>query len=57
MADYKYNWYIDKKGEYRWRLTADNGEIVAASTEGYQDKRDMIANAQLVLGNTFEVSK
>jgi uncharacterized protein len=30
--------YKDKKGHYRWRLLASNGESVA-SGEGYADKR------------------
>lgn len=27
--------YIDLKGEYRWRLVAANGRIMADSSEGY----------------------
>ncbi len=27
--------YSDVAGEYRWRLKADNGEIIADSAEGY----------------------
>lgn len=32
--------YRDDAGEYRWRLQADNHEIVAQSSEGYVRKRD-----------------
>lgn len=32
--------YRDDADEYRWRLRADNGEIVAQSSEGYTRKRD-----------------
>lgn len=32
--------YRDSAGEYRWRLQADNGEIVAHSSEGYVNKGD-----------------
>jgi uncharacterized protein YegP (UPF0339 family) len=28
----------DRKGEYRWRLRADNNKIIADSAEGYKSK-------------------
>ena len=31
--------YPDAKGEYRWRLKAVNGRIVADSAEGYYSKQ------------------
>ena len=31
----KFEVYKDARNEYRWRLKAANGEIVAASSEGY----------------------
>lgn len=34
----KFQYYQDKRGEWRWRLRANNGEIVANSGEGYQTK-------------------
>jgi uncharacterized protein len=45
MAEHELNIYKDKKGEYRWRRTASNGEIVGASSEGYSSKKDCEANA------------
>lgn len=45
-ASDKWEIYQDKKGEYRWRCTAKNGNRVGASTEGYSKKIDCIANAQ-----------
>ena len=30
--------YQDLRGEWRWRLVADNGRVVADSAEGYVDK-------------------
>lgn len=33
----RYEWFKDASGEYRWRLRAANGEIVA-SGEGYKRK-------------------
>ena len=38
--------YKDNSGDWRWRRTASNGKIVGASTEGYVNKSDCIANAQ-----------
>ena len=32
--------YQDAKDEYRWRLKADNGKILATSGQGYKDKSD-----------------
>lgn len=30
--------YADKVGEWRWRLTHSNGNILATSSEGYSSK-------------------
>jgi len=38
MADFQI--YKDKAGEYRWRLRADNYEVIADSAEGYVNKSD-----------------
>jgi uncharacterized protein YegP (UPF0339 family) len=32
---YKFHTYLDRHSEWRWRLIAGNGEIVADSAEGY----------------------
>jgi uncharacterized protein YegP (UPF0339 family) len=42
----KWEFYKDNRGEWRWRRTASNGRIVGASTEGYVNKADCIANAR-----------
>ena len=34
--------YRDKKDEWRWRLVAENGKIVADSAEGYKNKSDCV---------------
>jgi uncharacterized protein YegP (UPF0339 family) len=34
----KFQLYNDRKGDYRWRLRARNGEIIADSNEGYSSK-------------------
>ncbi len=45
MAD-KWEFYKDNAGEFRWRRTAPNGQIVGASTEGYKKKADCLENAK-----------
>lgn len=42
----KWEIYEDKKGEWRWRRTASNGNIVGASSEGYKAKADCVTNAE-----------
>ncbi|MEP3247594.1 MAG: DUF1508 domain-containing protein [Sneathiella sp.] len=51
--DKKPNWdsdkweiYKDQIGEWRWRRTAPNGNIVGAATEGYVNRKDCLENAQ-----------
>lgn len=36
--------YQDKRGEWRWRRKAQNGQIVGASCEGYKTRGDCEAN-------------
>jgi uncharacterized protein YegP (UPF0339 family) len=53
----KFQLYKDRKGEYRWRLRARNGEIIADSNESYSSKasfkhgidlvREQAANAEV----------
>ena len=42
----KWEFYQDKRGEYRWRRLASNGKIVGAASEGYKGKKDAEANAE-----------
>ena len=44
----KFEIYKDKKGEFRWKLRADNGEIIADSGEGYVEKSDCEHGISLV---------
>jgi uncharacterized protein len=48
--------YRSKDRDYRWRLTADNGEVIADSGEGYRRKsyaikkaEELFPNAELVI--------
>ncbi|MEM7190010.1 MAG: DUF1508 domain-containing protein [Pseudomonadota bacterium] len=40
----KFEVYKDKRGEFRWRRKASNGQIVGASSEGYTKKSDCEKN-------------
>ncbi len=42
----KWNICKDSDGEWRWRRTAKNSEIVISSLEGYKIKADCISNAK-----------
>jgi uncharacterized protein YegP (UPF0339 family) len=44
--DDKWEFYKDAAGEWRWRRTAPNGNIVGASSEGYKNKLDCVGNAK-----------
>ena len=54
----KYELYLDKTGEYRFRLKASNGEIIAVS-EGYKSKSSCIGAIECVKStvNTAEIIK
>jgi uncharacterized protein YegP (UPF0339 family) len=47
----KYCTYKDKAGEWRWRLKAEKGEILADSGEGYKNKKDCLDAINLVKGS------
>lgn len=38
--------YQDAKGEWRWRVRADNGNVVGDSGEGYKNLGDAIRGLQ-----------
>ena len=46
-----FNCYKDVRGEWRWRLKADNGEIIA-SGESYKNKQDCLHVIDLVKGSS-----
>ncbi len=53
----KFQIFSDRAGEYRWRLRANNNEIIADSSEGYIAKSDCEHGIDLVkqLAPTAEV--
>jgi hypothetical protein len=40
--------------EWRWRITANNGKIIAASSEGYRNRKDLSINMASTLGSLGE---
>ena len=44
----KFEKYTDRRGEYRWRLKASNGKIIADSGEGYVNSADRNHGIDLV---------
>ena len=38
----KFEIYKDKPGEFRWRLTHTNGQVIADSGQGYKAKQDAV---------------
>ena len=44
----KFTIYKDLKSEFRWRLKADNGQIIADSGEGYTSKENCKYGIDLV---------
>lgn len=47
----KFELYKDKKGEYRFRLKAGNGELILAS-EGYKDRAGALGGVESVKKNS-----
>jgi hypothetical protein len=46
--------YQDKAGEWRWRLVASNGNIIADSGEGYSSKQGVKRGIESVKKNAPE---
>jgi uncharacterized protein YegP (UPF0339 family) len=42
----KWLFYKSTSGDWRWKRIAPNGEVVGASTEGYKNRKDCVANAE-----------
>lgn len=52
--EFKLEFYEDDAGEYRWRLAAINGNIVATSGEGYANREDCRDIANKIFLTTFQ---
>ena len=40
--------YRDEGGEFRWRLRAQNSQVIATSGDGYKEKRSCLAAVESV---------
>jgi uncharacterized protein YegP (UPF0339 family) len=47
----KFELYTDAKGEFRWRLVASNGQMIANGGEGYKSKDSAKAGIESVKKN------
>ncbi len=50
----KFEIYLDKAGEFRYRLIATNGESIAISEEGYKTKSGCIKGMESVAVNAVD---
>ena len=50
----KFELYEDKAGEYRFRLKAGNGEVIALASEGYSSKASALKGIESVRKNAPE---
>ncbi|MGW8481943.1 YegP family protein [Microbacterium sp. NPDC055903] len=46
--------YTDKSGEYRFRLKAGNGEVIALASEGYSSKAGALNGIDSVRRNAAD---
>ena len=40
--------YVDRAGDWRWRYTSTNGNIIADSAEGYRNKADCLRGIDIM---------
>ncbi|MFH0702384.1 MAG: DUF1508 domain-containing protein [bacterium] len=52
----KFEYYKSSNNEYRWRVSASNGKIIGAASEGYWNKSDCENNAKRILNSTLLVN-
>ena len=50
----KFEVYKDRSGEYRWRLRAQNSQVLATSGDGYTEKRSCLAAIDSVRRNAAD---
>src|SRR5262249_53315111 len=54
MAGATYEVYKDNAGEYRWRLRANNSQVIATSGEGYKEKKSCLDGIESVKKNAAD---
>jgi uncharacterized protein YegP (UPF0339 family) len=48
-ATHPLHFYKDPEGMWRWRVTAQNGQIVHASTEGFENRVDAVRDLEILV--------
>lgn len=48
MAGATFEVFVDARKEYRWRLKASNGKVIADSGEGYKNRADCLHGIDLL---------
>ena len=56
MANATFELYVDRAGEWRWRLVHDNGNILADSGEGYSSKQKCKQGIESVKRNAADAA-
>ena len=51
IKKYTFEIYLDKQKQYRWRLYARNGRIVADSAEGYKNRQGLMKTLSKLASN------
>jgi uncharacterized protein YegP (UPF0339 family) len=52
----KFELYEDKSGEFRFRLKAGNGEVIATSSESYQTKASALNGIESIKKNAADAN-
>ncbi|HEY3514455.1 YegP family protein [Kribbella sp. NPDC051137] len=52
----KFELYKDKSGEFRFRLKAGNGEVIATSSESYKTKASALNGIESIKKNAAEAN-
>ena len=52
----KFELYEDKSGEYRFRLKAGNGEVIATSSESYKTKASALNGIDSIKRNAVDAN-
>ncbi|TDO50766.1 hypothetical protein EV643_104264 [Kribbella sp. VKM Ac-2527] len=52
----KFELYKDKSGEFRFRLKAGNGEVIATSSESYESKARALNGIESIKKNAAEAN-
>ena len=54
---YNLEYYEDKSGKFRWRLTHSNGNVVGASSQGFSSKASAKNNVASTLRGLSEITE